>query len=218
MKRLKVEHVLNTAAIGLFVWMLLRPSGPATTWWLRQIAAREIATEVAAAWSFAASTGAGSPFDEGAGAELMVFSDYECPYCREDHVVLRAFLEGSGTGTARLVHLPLVEIHPSARDASLFAICAEFQGRFSGAHRFLMENRSWQEDPDWEGIATEIGVPAVDEVARCMGSDSAEFRLNTDLALADSLGLRSTPAYVGIKKIHRGLVTSDELAALVEGN
>lgn len=57
---------------------------------------------------------------------VVVFVDFECPYCRRQHAVLGPQVRAHGSPMI-LHHVPLAH-HPHARRAAAMAICAERQG------------------------------------------------------------------------------------------
>jgi len=71
---------------------------------------------------------------EGADVTVVMFADFECPFCRRQADVLRR-LEALFPGRVRLAfkHFPL-PFHPNARLAAETAVCAQRQGKFWPLH------------------------------------------------------------------------------------
>jgi formate-nitrite transporter family protein len=69
---------------------------------------------------------------------LVMYGDYECPYCAEAHPVLKQLQERAGE-RVRFVfrHFPLDSVHPRARRAAQAAEAAASQGRFWEMHDLL---------------------------------------------------------------------------------
>src|SRR5262245_51085928 len=63
------------------------------------------------------------------GNAMMVFSDFECPFCakfaREMFPVLDRDYFSSGKVTFGFRHLPLTSLHPTAFDTAIAAECAD---------------------------------------------------------------------------------------------
>lgn len=75
--------------------------------------------------------------DGRAAVEVAVFSDFECPFCKQARVTLRRVAEEYG-GAVRLAHrhLPL-DTHRHAFAAARAAVCADEQGSFWQYHDAL---------------------------------------------------------------------------------
>ena len=138
---------------------------------------------------------------EDAPVTVVVFSDFECPYCRRFNGALDRVREEYGE-RIRLVfrHYPLRTIHPLAQKASEAAACAQDQGRFWEYHDAL-----WRE--------MDLGAETLEQHARLVGLDSDEFteclnsgrnyaRVQEDLEAAMDLGQGGTPAvFVNGRKV-----------------
>ena len=131
-----------------------------------------------------------------AQAVLLVFSDFECPFCgRFARDVMpqidREFLE---TGRAQLIfrHFPLTSIHPFAARAAEAAECAGTEGRFWQMHDLLFTNQSALDEVGLRSSASVAGLDS-GRFDRCMSGATAK-RLADDTATASELALRSTPA------------------------
>ncbi len=78
-------------------------------------------------------TTAGNHLGEaGAAVQMVVFYDYQCPFCRSVEPTieqLRAKYQRQLAVTCR--HFPLEVIHPEARYAALAVECGADQGRFA---------------------------------------------------------------------------------------
>ncbi len=128
---------------------------------------------------------------------MIVFSDFECPFCRNFATQMLPALSAAYIDKGQLLvafrQLPL----PGHRFATEFAVateCAAEQAKFWGMHDQLFAAPA----------ATDAG--AVEEMARsnldlrafreCTAATPARERVNVDLALARSLGLTGTPGFV----------------------
>jgi Protein-disulfide isomerase len=98
---------------------------------------------------------------------LVVFSDFECPWCGKLEPVL-AELQARNPDKLRIIfkHLPL-PMHPYAEPAALAAIAAQKQGKFWEMHDALFQTANWTPN-------------TIDETALRIGLNMEKFR--TDLA------------------------------------
>lgn len=150
--------------------------------------------------------------------DVVEFADYQCPFCRESHAVIQAFLAKHPTVSLGFRHTPINELHPAAEGAARAAICAERQGQFDAMHDYLMTTDQWEVTRDWQGLAT--FVPQVDgaEFGACLNSRGTDERLADDRAWAERLGLEGTPIFVADGRVHQGVVESiEELERLAFG-
>ena len=139
-----------------------------------------------------------------APVEMTVYSDFECPACRNFALAVTPALvaEFIGTGFLRLryVYFPLTTIHPNAAAAAKAAQCAGEAGRFWAYHDYLFVRQ-----PEWRGetvpsslwvvYAENLGLEK-DEFARCFESKAALEAVEANWLEAVSAGATGTPTIV----------------------
>lgn len=158
----------------------------------------------------------GAP-SQGASAPLVtvvVFSDFECPHCRDAAPALAGLL---AQGSVRLYfrHLPL----PFHEHAALAAEAAEEARAQGGDPAF------WR----YHDALLTGGVREPDLIAHAsrLGLDAARFRIalrgrvhregiERDLALADALGVDGTPTVFVNGRVLLGVPPGGELAAIID--
>lgn len=127
---------------------------------------------------------------------VVVFSDFECPFCRSfAQSVLPALRDeyiASGKVLVSFRHLPL-KSHQFARVAAQAAVCANEQGRFWTLHdTFFAEPSSLREiDKTIHNIGGDTGL-----FATCRGSERVSDAVDADLELAKKLEIRATPTFL----------------------
>lgn len=153
--------------------------------------------------------------DPTAKGRIVVFSDFECGYCRRLVHVLDTALTGLSREVA-VVHrnLPL-QNHAFARSAAIAAECAADQGQFEEMYRLMFDRQEQIASQPWIDFAREAGVGDLDRFRTCMLSDEPARAVDMDLALAGELQLPGTPALVVGSKLLLGLPTSDQVARLL---
>ena len=89
---------------------------------------------------------------------LVLFSDFECPFCSRANQPIEAVL-GKYPRDVRVVfkHLPL-SFHPRAEPAAIAAECARRQGKFWAFHDTLFDHQKDLDDGDLEGYAKKVGL------------------------------------------------------------
>lgn len=153
----------------------------------------------------------------GAPATLIVFGDYQCPFCAKFEVAIDSLQKRFG-GDLRVVHrhLPLETIHPHARRAALAAECAAMHGRFAETHRVLYASQTRLDSAVIESIAVQAGMPDVGALRACMTDGTAARRVDQDVTAAERLGLSATPAVLLNDTRFLHPPTLDELVRRVE--
>jgi protein-disulfide isomerase len=110
----------------------------------------------------------GSPFKgkENAPVALVVFSDFQCPFCSKVHPLMEEVMK-KNPDTVKLVfkHMPL-GMHQQAEPAARAAIAAQEQGKFWEMHDALFAAATGG------GLSTE----AIEKAAAAIGLDVAKFK------------------------------------------
>lgn len=97
--------------------------------------------------------------NENAKIELIEYGDYQCPYCRKAHYIIKEIQKELGNNLKFVFrNFPLVELHPNALNASVCAEVAGGEGKFWQMHDILFENQRHLDDSDLIKYAKEIGM------------------------------------------------------------
>ena len=151
------------------------------------------------------------------GVDLVMFGDFECPYCRDALPSLarvRARLEGR----VRLVfrHFPIAAKHPHAEVAALAAEAAALQGRFWKMHdRLFAAPRDALSGDDLRAYAAELGLDA-ERFDADRGSDAVAERVAADRRSGEASGVTGTPAFFIAGERHRGFYDVEGLVDALE--
>jgi len=139
-----------------------------------------------------------------APVEMTIYSDFECPYCRNFALaaVPAIVAEFVHTGQVRLryVYFPLAATHRNAVAAAKAAHCAGLAGRFWGFHDYL-----YVRQPEWAGVsvsdsvwidyAGNLGLDK-DEFSTCLKDVETNTAVEIDLRESLSGGATGTPTIV----------------------
>ncbi len=136
----------------------------------------------------------------GAPVVVVIFSDYECPYCKEEAKALRSNLLATYPKEVRLYFkdLPLSQIHPWALPAAIAGRCIFKQnpGAFWDYHDWIYEA---QKDVTAENLKSKImefvkgkEIDAM-QLERCMDSKATQPEIDKSAAEAKALGVAATP-------------------------
>lgn len=177
---------------------------------VRQEALRQLERDPAALIGSSPSLGQGR-------TQLLVFSDFQCPYCAEAARNLSTFLAKNGSRLSLTYKFyPLVRIHPEALGAARAAWAAQQQGRFWPFHDALFAAQD------------QLGEPLYLDTARRLGLDLNRFNsdrqspaslqaIERDRELGDRLGLEGTPFFAVNGEAFSAAVDEAFLQKLVQG-
>ena len=133
---------------------------------------------------------------------LVEYGDYQCPYCRQAHPVVRALQERFGK-KLRFVfrNFPLTEMHPEARHA---AEAAESVNASAGADAFWRMNHELyvhQRDSEWALDDAHLGEYAksagasAEQVLADLASGAFEELVHKDFLSGVHSGVNGTPTF-----------------------
>jgi protein-disulfide isomerase len=146
----------------------------------------------------------------GAKVVVVLFTDFECPFCKEEAKVLRDNLLKAYPTEVRLYfkEYPLESIHPWAKLAAIAGRCVYRQNAlaFWDFHDYVFENQNALNDamkittqPDLTQFRAKIvewaagkGLDAT-QLGVCMDNRSTEAEVNRSIAEARALQVNQTP-------------------------
>lgn len=152
---------------------------------------------------------------ENSKVSIVEFTDFQCPYCRSTHPVLRQLLQDHPKEVSLVIrHFPLPQ-HQFAKLAARSVEAARQQGKF-----LEMADQIYENQAQWDGQSGALTEAQVETLfvsyAQLIGLDVATFqkdldkpeitqRIERDLQEASLLGISSTPTlYVNGEKLPNG--------------
>jgi protein-disulfide isomerase len=136
----------------------------------------------------------------GAPVVIVLFSDFECPYCKEEAKSLRSNLVSTYPKEVRLYFkdLPLAQVHPWAMPAAIAGRCIFKQNpaAFWTYHDWIYEA---QADITADNLKSKIlefvKGKEIDpmQLERCMDSKATQPEIDKSMAEAKALGVNATP-------------------------
>ena len=136
-------------------------------------------------------------------ADIVEFSDLDCPHCAALHRTVTSLREEPAHGgmRVRFVNYPLDQscnphvarsLHPSACLAARGGICAQEQGRFwPYSERYFAQPEPRTRETVL-AVAREVGAD-MERFATCIDSEEASRSLAQDIGLAHAASVRATP-------------------------
>jgi protein-disulfide isomerase len=133
---------------------------------------------------------------EGAPVTLVVFGDFECPYCKEEATTLRQSLPSTFPGKVRVYFMdyPLESIHPWSRAAAIAGRCVLKQGEsaFWKYHDWIYDKQSEITADNYNSKLMEwAGQSGVDSVqlGRCVESKATDAEVTRTQNMGNQVGV-----------------------------
>ena len=128
-----------------------------------------------------------------APVKLVMFSDFECPYCRDlNDTLMEIALEYGDRIQIVFRQFPLISIHANAQRAAEASLCAHDQRRFMEVHNILYEN---QHELTEKNILEKIRPLELDmeKFRECLTSGRHKPEIREDIRAGAAVGADSTP-------------------------
>ncbi len=136
----------------------------------------------------------------GAPVVLVLFSDFQCPFCKEEAKMLRGNILSAYPKQVRVYFkdLPLDQIHPWAKPAAIAGRCVFKQtpAAFWDYHDWVYEHQAEITKDNFRDKALEFAkgkeIDAL-QFGRCMDTKATEAEVDKSVAEARELKVMSTP-------------------------
>jgi protein-disulfide isomerase len=134
------------------------------------------------------------------GVTLTEYGDYQCPACGQYYPLVKQVQQTYQDQIFfQFRNFPLYQIHPNAIAGARAAEAADMQGKYWEMHDLLYENQQvWStgSNPlsDFDGYAKQLGLN-VTKFDADFKSNTANDRIQADLAKGNQLGIDSTPTF-----------------------
>jgi protein-disulfide isomerase len=126
--------------------------------------------------------------------QMIEFSDFQCPYCRQANPTVARVLSTYGDRIHFVYrHYPL-PTHPNAHSAAEASACAAEQGKFWPYHDVLFANPTKLGVADLKQHAADLGLDATTFNA-CVDSHKFKAQVDTDMKEGEEVGVNGTPAF-----------------------
>ncbi len=127
-----------------------------------------------------------------APVSIVVFTDFQCPFCHKLPPVLDEVLQkNKGKVNLYFKNMPLIAIHPQAENAARAAVAADNQGKFWEMHDLLFNSDALDLDTI-EGFAKELDLN-MKRFREDVTSDETTNKLRADLMEGQRSGVDGTP-------------------------
>jgi protein-disulfide isomerase len=160
----------------------------------------------------------GNPADPAIGnpqarVSIVEFYDTRCPYCREMRSELTALAQQDPN--VRVVFKDIPILGPNSVIEARALLAAQRQGGYAAMQAAIMSDDEPPTDAELRATATRLGMDA-NRLIRDMNDPAISARLAANTALAQSLGINGTPAFVIGNQLVPGAISLDDLQKLVD--
>ena len=152
---------------------------------------------------------------EKAPVTVVIFSDFECPYCGRQATINEGLAKHYGDRVRWVYrHYPL-GFHEHARNLAVASVCAHDQGKFWPFHNRLFAQRSGFDRAGLMTHAKAVGVADLKVFGRCLDDPAKGKVIDRDMAAADAAFIEGTPAlFVNGQPLYT-MVTATDLQELI---
>lgn len=153
---------------------------------------------------------------ERAQLELVMFGDFQCPYCAAAYPIIRRIRDQmAGRLLFAFRHFPLRETHPDAERAAEAAEAAAAQGAFWQMHNRMYESGGALSREDLIGYASELGLDS-ERVGGDIDSEAHRPRVQRDVNSGIASGVTGTPGFFVGGRLFGGSFDAQSLTAALE--
>jgi protein-disulfide isomerase len=156
---------------------------------------------------------------EDAKVKMIVFSDFQCPYCSVFYIqnMKKAMIEYKDKVQFVFKEIPL-SIHDKAQDAAMAAECAGDQGKFwEMADKLYADQKVWSAAKTFNPApyAAAIGLN-VQKFNECVSSEKFADKIKADTQAAQEFGISGTPAFFVNDHFFGGMVSYQQIKQAID--
>ena len=155
-----------------------------------------------------------------AKVKVVIFSDFQCPYCKVFYKSLRDVMKNYKDSVLfSFKEFPLTEIHLQSESAALASMCAQEQGKFWEYADILYAKQSqWGETKDnasFKSYAQNLRLNTND-FNGCLDNKKYQDKINADITEAQNFGITGTPTIFIGDKVETGALSAEDLKKDIE--
>jgi protein-disulfide isomerase len=151
-----------------------------------------------------------------APAVVVEYGDFQCPYCRAAHDIVKAVHRHFGSGMAFVFrNFPLTEIHPMAEPAAETAEFAADYGRYWEMHDPLFENQEQLSPRLFIALARLLGLSET-ALQDALTRHKYASKIQADFMGGVRSGVNGTPTFFINGQRHEGPFDAAHLIAAIE--
>lgn len=155
-----------------------------------------------------------APFEGNPDGNITVveFFDYNCGYCKKALTDVVTLL--GEDKNVKVVFLEMPILSEASREAARWALAADKQGKYYDYHVALMSHSGPKNAASFEKIGKDLGLD-IEQLRKDAKDPAIQAAIDENLAIAQSLGIRGTPAFVIGDTLAPGYLGTEGLKAAV---
>jgi protein-disulfide isomerase len=149
---------------------------------------------------------------------IVEFFDFRCPYCRMAHEQVAKLLAQDNNIRVVYRDMPVLDRpgqEPLSRTAAKMALAAAKQGKYKAFYDAIFANSGRLTRETLVAIVRDLKLDET-RIAKDMESDDIRKSLDSNIKLANSLGIDGTPGFIIGEQLFMGAQDVDELKAAVK--
>ena len=144
---------------------------------------------------------------------IVEFFDYRCGFCKRVAPVVEEAL--AKDKKIRLVYKEFPVLGPNSVLAAQAALAARAQGKYLAFHKALMKAKISYDEASIMKIAALVDIDTA-RLKKDMQAPDIQAQLSKNRALARSLGIRGTPAFIVGEQLFPGALKPAQLAHMIQ--
>lgn len=146
---------------------------------------------------------------------IVEFFDYRCGYCKRSMQDLQAVAEEDGNVRIVLHEFPILGPESVLASRASMAVWLNQADKYTAYHTAMMMSRGNLNEAKVMQLALEVGID-VDAMKKDMGSKAIDAAFAKTAAMAESLNITGTPAFIVGDNVVPGAIKRSDLKALVK--
>ena len=130
-----------------------------------------------------------------APTKIILFSDYQCPFCRQLEPALEELVEKKGAHAIAVYRyeMPLTTIHKQAYLAAIASKCVSRQGSVFDFQKVLFEHADDLSEERIMALAGDLNFLDVAQFKSCLLTKATASDVDHDISVAQKLGIKGVP-------------------------
>lgn len=150
-----------------------------------------------------------------ADVTIVEFFDYNCGYCKRAVPDIRSIAKKDKN--VRFVFKEMPILGPTSMTAAQWAMAAHKQDKYFEFHIALMEHRGPKNEKQLSTIAKDLKLD-VDQMKKDANSSEIQAMIDADVALARTIGINGTPAFIVGETLFPGYIGEDGMLKAIKEN
>ena len=148
-----------------------------------------------------------------ADVTIVEFFDYNCGYCKRALPDILSITDSDKK--VRFVFKEMPILGPTSMTAAQWAMAAHKQDKYFEFHSALMKFRGPKEEKQMVKIAKDLKLD-VDQMKKDAASDEIQAMIDEDVAMARTIGINGTPAFIVGETLYPGYIGEDGMKSAIK--